>query len=385
MKTFDLSGYVGMEITPAAVKEMLDSAGGEDITINLASIGGYVYDGFQVFNQFKDYPGRKVLVINGIAASMAAYISTAFDEIKVKDNSTFMIHNTQGGAIGDYRVLDKEAKELKRLNSVIGQAYVNRSGRGMAEVLGMMDEETWMYGKEIVDAGFADELIVTASQSDRAAALKAAREKVAAFRPPVKSDDIQRAASLFPHNQNSSGVAGRNNQTGGNFMDKKSEVFETLKVMITNAQVTLPEIAGAIGLKHLIVTEEHTAALKVVKDLKEKLGTENVVDAMTTMKAELDNGRETVRNARLDSLFDPQTEDKTNRLRYYMGQQTIGLTGKALEDKIAALKAEDPIAQGFMAERADNTSQENTIGLVDHKDAKKPEPENKGGQRVVEM
>lgn len=499
MKTFDLQGFVGIDILPQSVAEMLKDAGGDDITVNIHSIGGYVYDGFQIHNQIRDYPGQKTLTIQGIASSIAAYISTAFDKIIIRDNSVFMIHNAQGGAIGDYHTLEKEAKELKRLNSVIGAAYVRKSGRGIRDILQAMDEETWYYGKEIISAGFADEMQDSGKQSDRAAVLRQAHEKVAAFRPPVRPDDIQRAAALidpidaagdrvrrasvtkarrlinsgdydntsswsftaadgnkmlgadgddwdefaswhmventnaaqetkarykYPYGKNgkvyrsalraiasraaqsglqelsdiasglidsidekeeNSAVGGEYNRLGGTSMDLKTEVFEKLKVMVTNAQVTLLEIAGAMGLKHQVVTEEHTNALKHMGELEKLLGAKNVVETVTAMKTELDGGRDTVRNARLDSLFGEQDAEKKNELRFYMGKETAGLTGKALEDKINALKDQDPIVKRLMAERADNTSEFNTLGVVDHKGTNTDQGRKPGERGVYEL
>ena len=57
---------------------------------------------------------------------------------------------------------------LEKLNKHIADRLSRFSKKGIDEVLNLMDEETWYYGKEIVDAGFATDFLETGKASDQA-------------------------------------------------------------------------------------------------------------------------------------------------------------------------------------------------------------------------
>lgn len=375
MKTFEFTGIIGVDVMPQQISEALKEAGGEEITVNFVSVGGYVFEGFQIFNQIKEYSGKKTVILNGIVASIAAYISTAFDTVKAKDNSTFMIHNAMGGAIGDYRVLEKESKELKRLNNVIGKSYASKSKENIEKILNLMNEESWYYGQEIIEAGFADELIDTGTEPERTQVLKMAQNKYNSMKLDPRSDDILKAAAMIPDDKiKSNSVAGRNKKLGGTSM-KKNEVFETLKVLKQNAEITLPEIAEALGLKNQIITQNHVDALNIMNDLK-KMKIDDPVNEIKNLRKQVSGQAESVRTAKLDSLFGVHTDEKKNELRYYMEGQTSNLFGEKLEEKINEMKESDPIMQRLMAERADQDSDVNLLGVSDEQRKTNKKKEN---------
>lgn len=381
MKTFDLTGVIGIEILPQNISEILKEADGEDITVNFVSVGGYLFEAFQIYNQFKEYSGQKTLIMNGIVASAGAYISTAFDEVKAKDNSTFMIHNAMGGAIGDYRVLEKESKELRRLNDVISRAYAARSGESTDKIIDMMNDETWFYGNEIVEAGFADELVETGAKSDKENILKLEKAKFNSLKLSANNEDITKAAAFIT--EKSSVVDGGNINTGRNFMATKTEVLKTLNVLKQNAEITLPEIAEALGLTNQIVTQAHTDAMNVVKTLAD-MKIDNPVNEIKNLRDQIKKDSDAVRDAKLDTLFGAQNEANDNELRFYMGNQTQNVFGDKLEEKINEMKESDPIVKRLMAERADQDSEYNQIGISDEqkKNKKENNAETSSGSRV---
>jgi ATP-dependent protease ClpP protease subunit len=158
MKTISLSGIVGIDIQPEQINQALNDAGGDEIDVDLSSIGGYLAPALQIYNAIKKYPGKKSVLINGYVASASAYIAAAFDVVRAMPNSIFMIHNAISGTYGDYRVMEKEAVNLKALNNVLASAYNVKSKKPTAEIIKLMNDESYFYGSEIVDAGFADEM-----------------------------------------------------------------------------------------------------------------------------------------------------------------------------------------------------------------------------------
>lgn len=55
-----------------------------------------------------------------------------------------MVHNVAGRASGDYHSMDKASQLLRTANEALASAYVAKSGKAQAEILAMMDSETWM-------------------------------------------------------------------------------------------------------------------------------------------------------------------------------------------------------------------------------------------------
>jgi len=209
MKKITMSGGIGWEIMAYVIKEELNSAKGDDIEVDLSSSGGSVFEGVDIYHAFNDYkrqyPGSQMILnIKGIAASMGSLISSnnVFDIVTVEDTSSYMIHNPLMAVYGDYQEMEKGANFLKRLANMFVPIYAKRSKKDDKEIKKMMDAESWLFGKEIVDAGFADELIKTESNIDRNSAVavaelnfKAVAKKVRELE--IKDSDYQKVAAVF--------------------------------------------------------------------------------------------------------------------------------------------------------------------------------------------
>jgi len=170
----NISGEIGWDITPEDVKKQLAVAKGKDIDVHLASPGGFVFDGIEIFNALrdykKDYPKcQMMLTIKGLAASMASYIAVnpAFDLVTAEDNAVLMIHNARGGAVGDYRDMNKASEIMEGITDLLGKAYANKTGKEQKEVRKLMDEESWYFGNEIMESGFVDEMVPSHEKTEK--------------------------------------------------------------------------------------------------------------------------------------------------------------------------------------------------------------------------
>jgi ATP-dependent protease ClpP protease subunit len=182
MKRIVIEGEFGWEISSSGIRDLLDEAGGEDLDVHLASPGGSVFEGIKVYNDFRDYKrkypkSQNILTVKGLAASMASYfaMNPAFEIIAVEDNAVLMIHNPWGGVIGDYRETEKFTEMLKGLTDLLALAYVQKTGREKREIRQLMDNETWFFGTEIKNAGFADEVIETKEDKEKNSAIANAK------------------------------------------------------------------------------------------------------------------------------------------------------------------------------------------------------------------
>jgi ATP-dependent Clp protease, protease subunit len=158
MITVAISGTIGYDVTGKSIREALDKAKGQDIEIQVSSPGGLVTEGLEIYNLIKNYKGKKTTRLMGLAASMASYIVLAGDKVIAEDNAIYMVHNPWGFAMGDYRDMKKTADVLSGFAGVLAKAYARKSGKELSDIRGLMDEETYLYGDEILAAGFADEI-----------------------------------------------------------------------------------------------------------------------------------------------------------------------------------------------------------------------------------
>ena len=195
-----ISGVIGWDVTGQQVRDALAAADGSPVEIQLSSVGGFVFDGLEIFNLIKNYDGEKTARLMGVAASMGSYIPLACDKIIAEANAVMMIHNAWGMGIGTAEDLRAEATVLEGLSSIICAAYVAKTGKTMEECQAMMDAETWMFGQEMVDAGFVDEMVGTPDKSAKAEAVKTARAALAEAKKIVSEyeggDSPRRVAAL---------------------------------------------------------------------------------------------------------------------------------------------------------------------------------------------
>ncbi len=173
MKTLYISGFIGEDVTPADFREQLKDAAGESLLIVINSPGGYVFDGREIYREIENYAG-KVEVQILLAASMASVMAMAADVISVGPDAVMMIHRASGISIGNAKDHAAESVLLERLDNQLAETYSRRTGKSVEEILNLMDETTYFFGKEIVDAGFGDIYIGGESGTTKEAAVNSA-------------------------------------------------------------------------------------------------------------------------------------------------------------------------------------------------------------------
>lgn len=175
MNELRLSGIVGKDFDADSVAEQLKNMSG-DIVIYLNSPGGSYFVGAQIYNEFRRYSGKKIVKMGSLVASAAAYVSCVGDDVTASDNTSFMIHEVASYAEGSAREIAAQAAQVEKLNGLIAKRLAERSKKTESEIRRLMQEESWYYGQEIVNAGFADRLEATGAATDRTAAVAMAEK-----------------------------------------------------------------------------------------------------------------------------------------------------------------------------------------------------------------
>ena len=157
----DILGPIGgWDVSGADFLRELKNLGEVDtIDLRIHSPGGDVLDGWAIANGLRNHPARVVGRVEGMAASMGSVVLCSCDEVHIPKNGYVMIHNVGGGAFGGVDELRGVADLMEKLQGDIVDFYAARTGLESAELVEMMNAETWMNGSDAVAKGFADVLL----------------------------------------------------------------------------------------------------------------------------------------------------------------------------------------------------------------------------------
>ena len=133
-------------------------AGRKPIRLSINSPGGSVIAGAAILSSLRAHrPGVEVHIV-GLAASMASVIATVGQPAKMASNALWMAHNPSSTSSGTAADLRKDADTLDKFRDTLVSAYARKSKKTAAEIMVLMDAETWMTASEAKAAGFIDEI-----------------------------------------------------------------------------------------------------------------------------------------------------------------------------------------------------------------------------------
>ena len=153
--TWDEEGIKVTGFTDEQVIDALEEMSG-DIVVRVNSGGGVAFQGIAIYNALKAYNGQVTLYVDALAGSAASVIAMAGDQVIMRPGSLMMIHNPAGITIGTSSEHRKTAETLDEIAAGAAEIYVAKSGLALADVLRLMDDETWMRGSVAQQLGFAD-------------------------------------------------------------------------------------------------------------------------------------------------------------------------------------------------------------------------------------
>ncbi len=208
-----IKGEIGWDVTVDSINDQLKKAEGRNVIFEIASPGGSVFEGVEIFNAIRNYEGKTEARIVGMAASMASYIPLATDKVLAEDNATYMIHNAWGIVIGDSEEMKDQSEIMESINNLLAQEYVNKTGKSEKDILKLMADETWLFGSEIKEEGFIDEMIAhndDYKKKDKTSAITEAKDKFKSTLSKIKESrmksDLEKMRIGLNNLKNAAGV-----------------------------------------------------------------------------------------------------------------------------------------------------------------------------------
>lgn len=173
-----ISGEIGVDgLSAQDFRRALDALGRPSLLrVTINSPGGDVSQGFMVFNMLDRHPARKIVTIESVVASMASVIAMVGDEIIMPSDAFMMIHKPTGTSWGTADQLESYSAAVRKMESNIVDAYVARSGADRAEIVALMNRETWLTSDEAVALGLADRVAEPLGVATRAMSLRCPRK-----------------------------------------------------------------------------------------------------------------------------------------------------------------------------------------------------------------
>lgn len=136
---------------PDSVRNALKDLTGQTLHIYINSPGGAVFSGMAIYSMLSRYTGRKIVHIDGIAASIASVIAMAGDEIIMPENTMLMIHRSAADVCGNSEELTHYAELLAKLDEAILSVYEKRliNAADIGRVKELFTKESYLSAGEV--------------------------------------------------------------------------------------------------------------------------------------------------------------------------------------------------------------------------------------------
>lgn len=131
----------------------------DDLKVIINSVGGSVFEGFNIYNSLKTLPNKVTVKIEGLAASIATLIALAGDTVQMSEVSMFMIHNASTFVQGNKEDLEKQMETLETIDNTLKTVYASKTGEKPKVIAEWMKETKWFDSKEAKRIGFVDEIV----------------------------------------------------------------------------------------------------------------------------------------------------------------------------------------------------------------------------------
>ena len=160
--TIYLHGVIGGwwgDIDETQFVQALAGLDADTIHLRIDSPGGDVFAARSMMTAIAQHKAKVVAHVDGLAASAATGICMACDEVEITQGAGFMIHNAWTIVVGNKGDLGKTGDLLAKIDDGLANDYARRTGKAQAEVVKLMDAETWFTADEAVANGFADRVV----------------------------------------------------------------------------------------------------------------------------------------------------------------------------------------------------------------------------------
>jgi ATP-dependent Clp protease protease subunit len=144
----------------------LESESTAPITMFVMSPGGHVSSGLAIVDCMNFVKPEIHTIGMGMIASMGSFIAMSGTKGKrfLLPTTRTLVHQPSGGAQGQATDIERQAREILKLKTMLTQRYVDNCGGTYEEWEARMDRDTVLSATEALELGLADKIISTREQ-----------------------------------------------------------------------------------------------------------------------------------------------------------------------------------------------------------------------------
>ena len=136
----------------------LDMQGNDEIQFFINSPGGYVTDGFAIYDTMQSLESPVSTICTGLSASMGSILLSGGTKGRrfIQPHGKVMIHQPMGGARGQASNIEIQANEILKTRELSANILAENCGHTPEKILKDFNRDYWMDAQESLDYGIVD-------------------------------------------------------------------------------------------------------------------------------------------------------------------------------------------------------------------------------------
>ena len=178
------------EVSAYGITQRIKDLNVDQINVHIDSYGGYVSEGWAIYNALKNHSAKVVTYGDGFVASAALFPFMAGEERYASNLSAFYFHQVIVSASGYAEELRAAADEADMLTEIGRKAFTENTGMTEEEVRQLMESEAWLTPSEALERGIATAILADSAPRYAQGAKRQLLERVfqKAQEPPREPD-----------------------------------------------------------------------------------------------------------------------------------------------------------------------------------------------------
>jgi ATP-dependent Clp endopeptidase proteolytic subunit ClpP len=184
---------------PRDISKAIEEANGDSLEVYINSPGGIIEAGSEIYTMLREYKGEVKEKIVGEACSAASIIAMA-RYCEMSPTALMMVHCVSTGTQGNHSAMRKTAEILETADDALSNAYIGKTGKSKAEILSMMEAETWLTAEKAKALGLIDAIMFEDNQPLRLSASNfelPSEEKMNKVKELINKQSAKNDASAF--------------------------------------------------------------------------------------------------------------------------------------------------------------------------------------------
>lgn len=139
----------------------LDLDDEKEIQFFINSPGGFVTDGFAIYDTILSLKSPVSTICTGLAASMGSILLSVGTKGKrfIQPHAKVMIHQPSGGARGQASNIEIQATEILKTKELSALLLADNCGQTVEKVMKDFNRDYWMNAEESVEYGIVDGIL----------------------------------------------------------------------------------------------------------------------------------------------------------------------------------------------------------------------------------